>query len=61
MGQSNSGDLAVGTAEGEGADENNMPEERELFSNLLGNHDESIAQVKKRKFEEKKKLVDKTT
>ena len=59
--------MPVGTAEGNG-DEDQPPQtsnphggsEGELFTNLMGNHDESLAQVKKRKTDEKRQLVEKT-
>ena len=41
--------------------EDSFPSERDLFSNLLGNHEEAQAEAKRKKQEEKKKLVQETT
>ena len=56
---SGSGDLGVGTAEGDV--DGDMPGEKDLFTNLLGNHEESYQEAKRKKLEEKKALVQETT
>ena len=45
----------------DGNDEHESDNDRELFSGLLGNGDEDALQIKERKRQEKKKLVEQLT